>query len=1155
MALEFVGGAVFSAFLQVAFDRMASRDVVNFLKGSKVIEGLVRKLKLVLISADSLLVDAEEKQFEDPNVKRWLNELKDAAYVADDLLDEIATEALRSKSEAEFQTSTSTVWDFFSANSFDIQSKLEEILDNLEYIIKQKDALGLVANGALKDAPGLKGIQSRPLTTSCPEEYGVFGRDKDKEGIFEKFQSNGASVDGICVVPIVGMGGVGKTTLARFVFNDKRIEESFDLKAWVCVSENFDNFRIAKTIFEEVTSSACDNQNMNFLQNKIREKFMEKKVFLVLDDVWNEKYNDWVELLKVIRCGAKEIKIIVTTRSTKVASNVRTVAPFFLRQLSDEECWSLFKKHTFINGKASDPILEDIGRQIAQKCKGLPLAAKTLGGLLRCEQDPKEWTMILKSDIWNLPEEKSSILPALRLSYHYLPSHLKQCFAYCSILPKDYEFKKEELVLLWMAQDFLQQSKGNGRMEEIGERYFDDLVSRSLFQQSSTSESRFIMHDLVNDLATFISGEFCFRLEEDNELNEITEKTRHFSCYEGRFDDSKKFEILYDAKDLRTFLEKLKWSWRKEYDNLWKMKCDLLKEFKTMRVLTFSSSRITELPNFVDDLKHLRYLNISDTVIKHLPDSLCKLYNLQTLILSRYITKFPTNTSKLINLRHLDNSKATMEEMPPQMGKMKNLRKLYVFGVGKHDDGSSIKELGELQHLSGKLSLLNLENVQCINKDITEVILKNKQDLSKLKLEWKPGHGAEDSEKERILLEQLCPHTNLNSLTITNYEGTSFPKWLGDSSFSKMVYIELRNCDNCFSLPPLGQLPDLKSLKIQCFGGISSAGPEFYGNTIKPFRALECLTFEDMPEWQEWVIFEGEVFTCLRKLYIKHCPKLSGGLPVQLPSLTTLEIRKCEQLVASLPNSPALHALLCSGKIQVPNGDDYQSLKRVYIEGGVYSILPFLPEFASLSFLAFSECPDLVSFPSGGLCAPNLSRIVIQDCRNLKSLPEGMHTLLPSLVHLGLYGCQELESFPEGGLPSSLESLAINRCEKLISRRMELGLQGLHSLRSFKICGYDNELESFPEEALLPPNLTDFGISYLPNLKSLNGKGFQHLTSLKRLTILGCQNLDCLLEDVLPTSLCELYTFECRLLKERYGNEKGEGRAKIAHIPNISIDY
>ena len=155
-----------------------------------------------------------------------------------------------------------------------------------------------------------------------------------------------------------------------------------------------------------------------------------------------------------------------------------------------------------------------------------------------------------------------------------------------------------------------------------------------------------------------------------------------------------------------------------------------------------------------------------------------------------------------------------MEEMPPQMDKMKNLRKLLVFGVGKHDDGSSIKEL--------------------------------------------------------------------NSLAIEHYEGTSFPKWLGESSFSKMVSIVLSNCDYCFSLPPLGQLHDLKNLQINGFDAILSVGLEFYKNDssmIKPFSAFKHLTFENMHEWQEWVIFEGEVFPHLQELYIYSCPKLSGGMP------------------------------------------------------------------------------------------------------------------------------------------------------------------------------------------------------------------------------------------------------------------------------------
>ena len=187
-----------------------------------------------------------------------------------------------------------------------------------------------------------------------------------------------------------------------------------------------------------------------------------------------------------------------------------------LKHLSDNDCWELFKKHAFENRNTNEhPDLALIGREIVKKCGGLPLAAKALGGLLRHEHREDKWNIILASKIWNLPGDKCGILPALRLSYNHLPSHLKRCFAYCALFPQDYEFKKEELILLWMAEGLIQQSNEDEKMEDLGDDYFCELLSRSFFQLSSSNKSRFVMHDLIHDLANSIVGDTCLHLDDE----------------------------------------------------------------------------------------------------------------------------------------------------------------------------------------------------------------------------------------------------------------------------------------------------------------------------------------------------------------------------------------------------------------------------------------------------------------------------------------------------------------------------------------------------------------------------------------------------------------------------------------------------------------
>ncbi|TQE11184.1 hypothetical protein C1H46_003190 [Malus baccata] len=255
-------------------------------------------------------------------------------------------------------------------------------------------------------------------------------------------------------------------------------------------------------------------------------------------------------------CGVHGIKIIVATRHRSIASITGTLSTHDLRGISEDDSWLLFAKHAFTEDSVitAHPYLEVIGRKIVNKCQGLPLAIKSLRGLLHSVLNRREWEKIWKSDLWELPNYE--VLPALRLSYQYLPPHLKRCFAYCAIFPKGYNFKRSTLISWWMAEDLL-QPHGKEAMEDVGSDYFDILGSGSFFQHSVDELGRlcFTMHDLMNDLAKFVAGEFCLRLEENRPPNKNLRKTRHFAFMEFGGHDIQKFEALDEAKHLHTFLQ------------------------------------------------------------------------------------------------------------------------------------------------------------------------------------------------------------------------------------------------------------------------------------------------------------------------------------------------------------------------------------------------------------------------------------------------------------------------------------------------------------------------------------------------------------------------------------------------------------------------
>ncbi|RHN66517.1 putative P-loop containing nucleoside triphosphate hydrolase, leucine-rich repeat domain, L [Medicago truncatula] len=363
----------------------------------------------------------------------------------------------------------------------------------------------------------------------------------------------------------------------------------------------------------------------------------------------------------------------------------------YLRPLESEDCWSLVARHAFgACNEQQRSNLEEVGKKIAKKCDGLPLAVIELAEFLHIELSPDYWNNVLIRDIWEFVHYK--VQPALQLSYHYLSAPLKQCFEYCSIFPKKSILEKNVVVQLWITRGLVESSADQ---EKVGEEYFDELVSRSLINRQSIGDEEeiFEMYSLTNELATMISSSYCTRLDEQN----LHERIHNLSYNRGLYDSFNKFDKLYAVKGLRTFLalplqKQLPFCLLSN-----KVVHDLLPTMKQLRVLSLSNYRsITEIPNSIENLLCLRYLNLSHTKIERLPSATCKLYNLQFLLLAgcRKLIEFPEDMGKLVNLRHLDISDSTaLREMPVQIAKLENFHTLSDFVVGKQNDGLKVAEL------------------------------------------------------------------------------------------------------------------------------------------------------------------------------------------------------------------------------------------------------------------------------------------------------------------------------------------------------------------------------------------------------------------------------------------------------------------------------
>ncbi|XP_062234196.1 putative disease resistance protein RGA3 isoform X3 [Phragmites australis] len=442
----------------------------------------LESIRRTLATLQAVLNDAEKRSSREECARLWLKRLKSAAYDIQDMLWELEfMNGLKGTVQDTDHSVFRKVTQFRSHVT--IAHKMKKMRQMLEKI---KDEARLDIFNFKSESCSLdEDINSRATFSSVSED--IVGRAIEKETIVSMLTTY--SEEEILTISVYGFGGLGKTTLVRLAFNDENVGGVFDYRVWVYVSMKFDLKKIAESIISEVEGS-CICANLQEVTRRLQSVLAGKKFLVVLDDLWEENGCQLLKLKAMLNGGAKGSKIVITTRSEKIAALMHPSIPYKMDVLSDDDCWILFKQRAFVPGR-DDHRIEEIGRDIVKKCKGVPLSAQALGFVMRFKEGVAAWEAVRDSEIWEM-EEDQNIMPSLKLSYCSMPCHLRLCFAYCAVFSKGAVIDKDMLIQQWIALGLIQPASGSLTLEKRGEEYVRELVSMSFLQASISSLVGFI---------------------------------------------------------------------------------------------------------------------------------------------------------------------------------------------------------------------------------------------------------------------------------------------------------------------------------------------------------------------------------------------------------------------------------------------------------------------------------------------------------------------------------------------------------------------------------------------------------------------------------------------------------------------------------------
>ncbi|XP_047091284.1 putative disease resistance protein RGA4 [Lolium rigidum] len=935
---------------------MITEEAVQILGVKEELKELQRKMTQI----QCVLNDAEERSTKESAVKNWLGELRDAMYYADDIIDMARSEGGKLLAEHPSSSTESTKCcgiSFFTCipnvlnrrkiavQIRDFNAELEKISKLSEFLklqkLQPKAEVSTVKKSINLVEPNLVGKET---LHACKRLAGLVLANKEKKAY---------------KVGIVGTGGIGKTTLAQRIYNDQKIKGVFSNQAWICVSQKYSEVAILKEVLRNFGVHEEQGETVGELSSKLAAAVTEKSFFLVLDDVWQPEV--WTNLLRIPLHAAATGVILVTTRHDTIAHAIGMEDVQRVDLMSADVGWEMLWKSMNIDEEKDVEKLQDMGYDIVRKCGGLPLAIKVTASVLaNKEKTENEWRKFIDRNAWSVGNLPTELRGALYLSYDDLPSHLKQCFLYLALYPEDCYIERDDLIRLWVTEGFIEEQQGQ-LLEDIAEEYYYELIYRNLAQPDPerADRSRFKMHDLLRQLAQHISGEESFCGDPHSLGAKTLCKLRRVSVV-----TDKDFIVLsnMDKEMIRVRTLLLTSAKRPNVGNT------IFKILPCIRVLDLTGSSIQTIPDCIGSLIHLRLLDLDGTLISCLPESIGYLINLQILNLQccDALHSLPLAITQLSNLRRLGLAGTPINQVPKGIGRMEFLNDLQGFPIGGGSDNGKTQDgwkLEELVHLS-QLRQLDMIKLERATPYSTDSLLIDKRHLKVLNLVCTECRDEpyleEDVSNIEKIFEQLIPPQNLEDLFIHSFFGRRYPTWLGTTHLSSVLYLKLIDCNSCVHLPPLGQLANLRYLRIDGAAAVTKIEPEFVGcrgdnhrstDVVVAFPKLETLLLRNMPNWEEWSFVEegdaeaaeggedgsaeiqkGEapspgmhLLPRLKKLELEGSPKL-GSLPRQLgqaaTSLKELQLRgaSCLKVVEDLPFlSEVLVIEGCGGLERVSN--------------------------------------------------------------------------------------------------------------------------------------------------------------------------------------------------------------------------------------------